>query len=369
LPKKGVDMASVFSNYAINYATIDINLLVRAQTQSSLLDNVNYSYNGQVYEDVAQFQYFSKGHVLASFGGSGISADANGYVTNGTVTGFIESVWNGSAWLNAWGMQSISYPAVSIGNAALTLDTADDMAIIENILNGDDLMSLSSYSDIMRGYEGDDIMAGNSGGDTLYGDRGNDVLRGGSGNDALYGGEGVDTADFVGFLNQYLIGQGTVADQLANRDGTDLVTGIERLSFADSDLALDVGHGQTAGVAYRLYSAAFDRTPDEAGLGHWIDRLDHGADLVKDVAQSFINSQEFQSTYGPNISDHQFITLLYNNVLDRNPDQGGLAFWNTQMAQGLSRAEVLVNFSESSENVADVAELIASGIHYEAWAA
>lgn len=360
-------MATVFANYGINYGTVDMNLLVRAQTDSALLDNVNYSYNGHVYQDVARFQYVSNVTVDAAFGGYDITADANGYVTGGTITVFLESVWNGNAWVPGWGVQSISYPAVSISQAALTVNTSDDLVVLADMLQGNDYMSLSNSSDVMRGFNGSDRMSGNGGNDVLLGDEGHDFLIGGSGNDYLDGGAGVDTAEFMGFMNQYLMQGNSVVDKLSGRDGTDTLSGVERLEFADGNLALDVAYGETAGIAYRLYNAAFDRSPDEGGLGHWISRLDQGANLVEDVAQSFINSQEFQNSYGANISDNAFVTLLYNNVLDRNPDQSGLNYWNAQMSQGMSQAEVLVNFSESAENVANVADLIAHGIKYQDW--
>lgn len=360
-------MATVFANYGINYNTVDMNLLVRAQTKSALLDNVNYNYNGHVYQDIASFQYFSNGYAEASFGGYDITADANGNVSGGTITGFVESVWNGNTWVPAWGVQSISYPAVSIAQAALTMNKADDQAVLADMLRGNDLMALSNSNDVMRGFDGNDSMAGNGGNDTLYGDQGHDHLSGGSGNDYLDGGVGIDTADFMGFINQYIIQRNSVSDKLSGRDGSDTLVNIERLEFADGNIALDVGYGETAGIAYRLYNAAFDRSPDVGGLGHWISRLDNGARLIEDVAQSFINSQEFQNSYGPNLSNNAFVTLLYNNVLDRGPDQGGLGYWNDQMAQGMTRAEVLVNFSESAENVANVATLIANGIQYDAW--
>jgi hypothetical protein len=53
-----------------------------------------------------------------------------------------------------------------------------------------------------------------------------------------------------------------------------------------------------------------------------------------------------------NISNTQFINLLYQNVLDRAPDASGLAGWLNLMASGTSREVVLVGFAESAENIA-----------------
>lgn len=94
--------------------------------------------------------------------------------------------------------------------------------------------------------------------------------------------------------------------------------------------------------------------------------LDEGGSL-KLAASGFIHSTEFERLYGANASDTLFLTKLYNNVLDRNPDQGGLDYWIGQLNSGMSRESALINFSESNENVSNVAALIGNGIQYQPW--
>ena len=103
-------------------------------------------------------------------------------------------------------------------------------------------------------------------------------------------------------------------------------------------------------MAWRLYQASFDRTPDLPGLGYHTASLDHGLALSQ-VATQFIASPEFASRYG-SLDDAAFVTQLYANVLDRAPDAGGLAYHVDHLAQGLARADVLVGFAESPENQA-----------------
>ena len=43
------------------------------------------------------------------------------------------------------------------------------------------------------------------------------------------------------------------------------------------------------------------------------------------------------------------MTLLYNNVLKRGPDSGGLSGWLALMAGGMKRQDVVTGFSESDE--------------------
>ncbi len=143
--------------------------------------------------------------------------------------------------------------------------------------------------------------------------------------------------------------------------GTDTQVNIERLQFADINLAFDITGN--AGQVYRLYQAAFDRTPDVPGLSDWLRGMDAGLALQK-VATGFIGSAEFQGLYGANPTNAQFINLLYANVLNRTPDQGGYDYWSDQMDLGLTRELVLIGFSESAENQAAVLPAIQGGISY-----
>jgi len=230
----------------------------------------------------------------------------------------------------------------------------------------------------LQGSAGDDVIVAMSndtkhifvagqGNDSITATIGADILIGGAGNDILDGGSGIDKAVFTGTLSDYKINLSTnqpvvVTDSQATRDGVDSLKNVERLSFADTSLALDING--TAGESYRLYKAAFDRAPDKAGLGYWMKTLDDGSSTATNAAQGFINSQEFQNLYGANSSSDTFISKLYQNVLHRTPDAEGYAYWQSVINSGGGRAQVLVNFSDSGENIAQVASVVANGIQY-----
>lgn len=97
----------------------------------------------------------------------------------------------------------------------------------------------------------------------------------------------------------------------------------------------------------RLYLAYFERGPDAAGLAFWSDRLESGMSLSA-VSQQFVTSPEFVDLYG-GVGDDAFVRLVYQNVLDREPDAGGLAHWRGQMAAGMSRGDLMLAFSDSAE--------------------
>lgn len=166
-------------------------------------------------------------------------------------------------------------------------------------------------------------------------------------------------------------------DLVTNRDGTDDLVDIERLEFEQADsnginrIAFDTGANENAGNAYLLYQAAFDRTPDAAGLGYWIHQVDQGANIVTDVALNFILSEEFIGLYGASPPVTEFMDLLYRNVLNRTPDADGYEYWLNEFARDgdslAYRARILNNFAISAENVANVADQIDTGILYQAY--
>ncbi|MBK5224587.1 MAG: DUF4214 domain-containing protein [Acidimicrobiia bacterium] len=100
----------------------------------------------------------------------------------------------------------------------------------------------------------------------------------------------------------------------------------------------------------RLFSAFFLRAPDDSGRAYWTDRYVNGQLSLPGVATNFAASSEFHSTYG-SLNDEQFVRLIYRNVLEREPDQGGLTFWTARLSQGASRGLVMTGFSESPEYV------------------
>lgn len=199
-----------------------------------------------------------------------------------------------------------------------------------------------------------------AGNDTITGNSSDNVLEGYGGDDTIDGGAGTDTVVERGNLAAYTVQNNGASITIKGLDGTDTVTNVERVQFDDYSLAFDTSG--IPGEAYRLYQAALDRAPDSGGLGFYIHTLEVGWTL-HDIAGDFLNSPEFQQTYG-NTTDLQFIDLLYENVLHRQGEASGVAFHLNELAQGLDRAQVLVNFSESPENQAALIGVMSQGMKY-----
>ncbi|MBK6999923.1 MAG: DUF4214 domain-containing protein [Rhodoferax sp.] len=199
-----------------------------------------------------------------------------------------------------------------------------------------------------------------SGNDSITGSQGNDVLYGGAGDDTLTGGDGIDTAVFGGLRSVYTINATSTGFLITGPDGTDVLSGIERLQFSDKTLALDIQGN--AGQVYRLYQAAFNRTPDNGGLKYWIERMDAGTSLDR-MSAEFIGSAEFKSMYGNKPGTAEYVTRLYDNVLHRAPESAGYNWWVNEIdVNHRSPANVLASFADSPENQANLIGVIQNGI-------
>jgi hypothetical protein len=104
---------------------------------------------------------------------------------------------------------------------------------------------------------------------------------------------------------------------------------------------------RTGGVI-RLYQAVFLRKPDTGGLAYWWKEVNRGVSL-KRVADLMVTAPEFKTEYG-NLNSSQFVTLVYDNVLDRLPSDNERNYWVNELNSGArSRGQVMVGFSESPE--------------------
>ena len=216
-------------------------------------------------------------------------------------------------------------------------------------------------------------VSGSANNDLIIGNPLSNTITGASGNDTIDGGEGFDIAAYNGTLASHGIKitgttKATIADTVVNRNGTDTLTNIERLKFSDTNVALDIGPSQNAGSVYMLYKAAFNRAPDAEGMGYWLAQKDGGKNIVTDLAQGFVASKEFTDKYGTNPTNAAYVDKLYQNVLGRAGESGGVAYWNKELNEGnRTKAAVLVEFATLAEGASLVAPLIANGIQYQEW--
>ncbi len=180
-----------------------------------------------------------------------------------------------------------------------------------------------------------------------------------------------DLAIFAGARSDYTIELGAdgLPVSITGPDGINTLDGIGRLGFADFTLAFDVGAKQGPGATFRLYEGVLDRAPDRAGISFWVDAMDDGATL-EDVADAILASPEFQQGRGAGLSDDaDFVTFMYREVLGRDPDAAGAAFWLEALGAGAKRGMALADFSESPEHVELLGQAVANGVELDPYVA
>ncbi len=195
---------------------------------------------------------------------------------------------------------------------------------------------------------------------TVNGSSRDDVLQDGPANQLFIGGAGHDVLTIQeGRRGDLFLGNANGDVDIVHRLQVDTIRGIEEVTFIDGRMVYD-NTDPIAQVA-RLYKAALAREPDQDGLNAWTAAVKGGMPLVT-VAGSFAASAEFVSKYGA-LDNAGYVTLLYNNVLGRAPDSAGLNSWVGAINSGsMTRAQVLVGFSESAEFKTNTAYQLATGL-------
>ena len=120
--------------------------------------------------------------------------------------------------------------------------------------------------------------------------------------------------------------------------------GIERGSYKSDEIA-DNNYLVASFVA-RLYRLILGRRYDREGLDNWVRALVYRTATASEVVRGFLNSEEFLNR---NLPGRQFVTVLYQTILDREPDISGLESWENALARGYTRNQVIDGFLKSTE--------------------
>jgi N-acetylmuramoyl-L-alanine amidase len=96
----------------------------------------------------------------------------------------------------------------------------------------------------------------------------------------------------------------------------------------------------------RLYALVLGRDYDPAGLNMWSNELKSHTHTGASVAHGFFFSREFINR---NVSNEEFVKILYNTFLDREPDPAGGAMWLNNLHLGMPRENIFAGFTNSVE--------------------
>ena len=166
----------------------------------------------------------------------------------------------------------------------------------------------------------------------------------------LYLSTGEGGANFGGiYIENSFDVEGTphLSDVLAAN--TILLPGNEKAVFMGIASESEVIAVQTIGAegfVYRLYAVALGRSPDYYGYRNWLLLLKDQDITGSQAAYGFVFSTEMNER---NLSDQDFIAILYDVFLQRTPDQTGMNYWLDALATGVSREFVFTGFANSAE--------------------
>ena len=155
---------------------------------------------------------------------------------------------------------------------------------------------------------------------------------------------------------------------IKSSDVYDNITGIPEINFPEKTISaikdisgtfdLVTGKEEVSGEIFRLHKAAFGRHPDVEGLKYWIKMYKENQNTKRQIAVSFLESDEYKDRIENNISDAIYVDNLYQHILGRSPDSEGFQYWFNQLDSGSeTRADLLLGFAESNENKALFSEL------------
>jgi hypothetical protein len=122
-----------------------------------------------------------------------------------------------------------------------------------------------------------------------------------------------------------------------------LDAGATRASFATALLDSGEYYGVLVGGLYEQY---LGRAADAAGLAYWVAQMRNG-ETDAQIEAAFAGSSEFYQRAGG--TDAGWVSAMYQAILGRAADAGGLAYWTEQLARGASRAAVAQGFAVSPE--------------------
>ncbi len=226
-------MAVFASELAFNIANLNFNLpfqggfTLDGQPGGSLIDQPPpYPIGGQAYDlpglnltfhELLQVSWGSGLEVW--LGGNDLVYAGDATISAGTV-GFLFMVTNEA--LN-YGFAGVSLAAADLSLAAHTASTTDDLAIVSQLLAGNDLVGLSEFNDVFNSGAGKDLIGGAGGADRINGAAGDDIIEGGKGNDRIDGGSGNDVV--IGGTGDDRLKGGAGNDAIWAGTGSDTVAG------------------------------------------------------------------------------------------------------------------------------------------------
>ncbi|MFP7674338.1 S8 family serine peptidase [Marivita sp. S0852] len=126
-------------------------------------------------------------------------------------------------------------------------------------------------------------------------------------------------------------------------------------------------------IIARYYVGYYNRAPDPAGFEFWIDAYERGVSTL-DIANFFADQVETRALYpyfaNPDSSTPEaFITSIYQNLFNRDPDDAGLTFWTSALTSGAVNTgqmiEEIIAGATTDPDFSVVQNKVAASIYWE----
>jgi hypothetical protein len=119
--------------------------------------------------------------------------------------------------------------------------------------------------------------------------------------------------------------------------------------LAQQDYRVEITGGDPATTLItHYYVSILEREPDEDGLAFWKNQIAEKQAQGEDVKPVFREMASFfffsEEYLARNTTNIQFLTNLYLTFFQREPDDDGLEFWLTQLVLGSPRYDVMLGF-------------------------
>lgn len=331
--------------------------LDRATVESNLLASVGPSFAKQILDTIAPtinldplfvpkltlFQNFKLGDV--------VPPDVQLLVVDPVVSDKISVVPTGPAAVIFSGSTGVQVVLDGAAQQLVKMGQGGDVVTLRENASGR-IVDLGAGDDTFVGNAGTNVVVTGPGSDKVETKDGNDIVDISNSSATVDGGTGFDAIKVAGKKSDYLISNDNGVIVLKSKDATlqSVVQNSEYINFDDGSVIINVANQDQAVVA-RFYEIVLDRPADREGVINWLGTVDTKTASPVELAAKFLASQEFTSKHGSldSLSDADFLQLMYQKAFNRPGEAAGVEGWIAEMQAGMTRAEVVVRFANTSE--------------------